>query len=110
MANLFRLRRASGPSAPDPEAADGADDEATDTEGSEVEPPEPERLHELDVTGLLASVADPEAPGRDEADPAPPSSRSDTEVAGPAAEGQSLEMESLLKALAPPAADHDDHR
>ena len=56
--------------------------------GARCEPPEPERLHELDVTGLLASVADPEAPGRDEADPAPPSSRSDTEVAGPAAEGQ----------------------
>jgi hypothetical protein len=120
VANLFRLLRASGPSAPDPgaadgsgpsapdpEAADGLDDEATDAEGSETEPPEPERPHELDVTGLLVAAADPEAPGRDEADPAALSSRSDTEVAGPEAEGQSLEMESLLRALAPPAAGRD---
>jgi hypothetical protein len=107
VANLFRLLRASGPSAPDPEAADGVDDQATGAEESETERPEPERLHELDVTGLLASVADSEAPGRAEADPAPPSSGSDTGLVGPA-EGQSLEMESLLKALAPPAADHDD--
>ena len=101
MANLFRLRRASGPSAPDPEAAVGADGGATDAEGSESEPPEPEPLHGLDVTGLLA-VADPVAPVRDEAERVAPSSDSDTEVAEPEADGESLEMESLLKALAPP--------
>jgi hypothetical protein len=110
VANLFRLLRASGPSppdAPDPVLADGADDRSSGAGGTETEPPEPERLHELDVTGLLVAVADPEAPGRDETDPEAPPNRSDTEVAGPEAEGQSLEMESLLKALAPPAAHHE---
>jgi hypothetical protein len=106
VAKLFRLRRASAPSTPEPEAADGLDDDAPDTEGVETEPQEPERLQELDVTGLLVA-ADTEAPGRDEADPAAPCSRPATEVAGPEAEDQALEMESLLKALAPPAADHE---
>jgi hypothetical protein len=100
VANLFRLRRASGPSAPDPEAAVDADGGATDAEGSETEPPEPEPLHGLDATGLLA-VADPVAPVRDEAERVALSGDSDTEVTEPEADGESLEMESLLKALAP---------
>ena len=128
MANLFRLLRPSRrPSAPGPEPAEGADDVATAVaadggatdagpEGSEAgpserEPPElgppepgprrPGPLHELDVTGLLVVDADPEEPRRDEADREAPADRSDTKVAPPEADGR-LEMESLLKALAPP--------
>jgi hypothetical protein len=108
VANLFRLRRASGPSAPDPEAATDADDGATDAERSETAPPEPESLHGLDVTGLLVAVPDPAVPERDEEDRVARSGDPDTEVTAPEVEGQSLEMESLLKALAPPGAGHDE--
>ncbi len=106
MANLFRLRRASGPSAPDPEGAADADDGATDAEVSETEPPEPEPQG-LDVTGLLVAVAEPVVPVRDEGDRVALSGDPDTEVTAPEAEGQSLEMESLLKGLAPSGAGHD---
>jgi hypothetical protein len=112
VANWFRLRRTSGPSAPDAEPAESPVDRAADAvaevevevevEGGETETPEPERPYELDVTGLLVAVAYPEAPAREETDGTGRCGEPDTEVAPPQTEGP-LEMESLLKAVASPA-------
>ena len=106
MANLFRLHRTSAPSAPDVEPAEIPVDRAAgaevevEVEGGETETPEPERRRELDVTGVLVAVADPEAPARDETDRAGRSGEAGTEAASSQMEDHP-QMESLLQALSP---------